>query len=165
MISTMRERMSAKLGNKNDNAFRMRKLFKMYDKTDSGMVSHCTCSCDSCHQHRVLDAISAHSEYYSTGSTCLASCFTFRCTSHHDSGCPATTLVVQQQLAACANRAWAEVGRCTLCSVQCHWQHRTAHEVWLFSPRAGLTGQTLLKAVPLGVLCTADPLRGLQELL
>lgn len=39
MISTMRERMSAKLGNNNDNAFKMRKLFKMYDKQDTGMVS------------------------------------------------------------------------------------------------------------------------------
>lgn len=38
MISTMRERMSAKLGNNNDNAFKMRKLFKMYDKQDTGMV-------------------------------------------------------------------------------------------------------------------------------
>lgn len=39
MISTMRERLSAKLGNNNDNAFKMRKLFKMYDKQDTGMVS------------------------------------------------------------------------------------------------------------------------------
>jgi hypothetical protein len=31
--------MSAKLGNNNDNAFKMRKLFKMYDKQDSGLVS------------------------------------------------------------------------------------------------------------------------------
>jgi hypothetical protein len=38
MISTMRERMSAKLGNNNDNAFKMRKLFKMYDKQDTGLV-------------------------------------------------------------------------------------------------------------------------------
>lgn len=38
MISTMRERMEAKLGNSNNNAFRMRKLFKMYDKTDTGRV-------------------------------------------------------------------------------------------------------------------------------
>jgi hypothetical protein len=39
MISTMRERLSAKLGNNNDNAFKMRKLFKMYDKKEVGMVS------------------------------------------------------------------------------------------------------------------------------
>ncbi len=38
MISTMRERMEAKLGNSNNNAFRMRKLFKMYDKDGSGRV-------------------------------------------------------------------------------------------------------------------------------
>ncbi|PNH10163.1 putative calmodulin-like protein 6 [Tetrabaena socialis] len=38
MISTMRERMEAKLGNSNNNAFRMRKLFKMYDNTDTGRV-------------------------------------------------------------------------------------------------------------------------------
>jgi hypothetical protein len=34
----MRERMSAKMGNKNDNAYKMRKLFKAYDKGDTGMV-------------------------------------------------------------------------------------------------------------------------------
>jgi len=39
MISTMRERMSAKMGNNNDNAFKMRKLFKMYDTEDAGLVS------------------------------------------------------------------------------------------------------------------------------
>lgn len=44
MISTMRERLSAKLGNKNDNAFKMRKLFKMYDKQDTGMVRISICS-------------------------------------------------------------------------------------------------------------------------
>lgn len=38
MMSTMRERMSAKMGNTNDNAFKMRKLFKMFDKGGSGMV-------------------------------------------------------------------------------------------------------------------------------
>uniref|UniRef100_A0A383VS12 EF-hand domain-containing protein n=1 Tax=Tetradesmus obliquus TaxID=3088 RepID=A0A383VS12_TETOB len=38
MISTMRERLSAKLGNNNDNAFKMRKLFKMYDKKEVGMI-------------------------------------------------------------------------------------------------------------------------------
>ncbi|PNW78166.1 hypothetical protein CHLRE_10g466650v5 [Chlamydomonas reinhardtii] len=38
MISTMRERMEAKLGNSNNNAFRMRKLFKMYDNDGSGRV-------------------------------------------------------------------------------------------------------------------------------
>jgi hypothetical protein len=38
MIATMRERMSAKMGNNNDNAFKMRKLFKMYDKQGTGMV-------------------------------------------------------------------------------------------------------------------------------
>lgn len=38
MISTMRERLSAKLGNSNDNAFKLRKLFKVYDKQGNGMV-------------------------------------------------------------------------------------------------------------------------------
>lgn len=38
MIATMRERMEAKLGNSNDNAFKMRKLFKMYDGAKTGMV-------------------------------------------------------------------------------------------------------------------------------
>jgi hypothetical protein len=78
MISTMRERMSAKLGNNNDNAFRMRKLFKMYDKTDSGMVRHYASSCSSWHQHRVLDGISAHLVQYSTDTVCWASCVTIR---------------------------------------------------------------------------------------
>jgi Ca2+-binding EF-hand superfamily protein len=39
MVSTMRERLSAKLGNSNNNAFKMRRLFKMYDKDMSGLVS------------------------------------------------------------------------------------------------------------------------------
>lgn len=38
MISTMRERMEAKLGNSNNNAFRMRRLFLMYDAAKSGRV-------------------------------------------------------------------------------------------------------------------------------
>lgn len=38
MVTTMRERMEAKLGNSNDNAFRMRKLFIAYDKEKNGMV-------------------------------------------------------------------------------------------------------------------------------
>lgn len=38
MIVTMRERLEAKLGNSNDNAFRTRTLFKMYDKDQTGMV-------------------------------------------------------------------------------------------------------------------------------
>ena len=38
MVANMAERLAAKLGNSNDNAFRMRKLFKMYDKDASGFV-------------------------------------------------------------------------------------------------------------------------------
>lgn len=38
MISTMSERLSAKLGNSNDNAFKMRRLFKMYDKEGNGLI-------------------------------------------------------------------------------------------------------------------------------
>lgn len=34
----MRERLSAKLGNSNDNAFKLRKLFKVYDKQGNGLV-------------------------------------------------------------------------------------------------------------------------------
>lgn len=41
MITTMRERMDAKCGNSNDNAFRIRKLFLAWDKKNSGMVG-CT---------------------------------------------------------------------------------------------------------------------------
>eukprot|EP01023_Acetabularia_acetabulum_P040624 TRINITY_DN3938_c0_g2_i1.p1 TRINITY_DN3938_c0_g2~~TRINITY_DN3938_c0_g2_i1.p1 ORF type:complete len:367 (-),score=55.95 TRINITY_DN3938_c0_g2_i1:238-1338(-) len=39
MIRTMAERLSAKLGNSNNNAFRMRRLFKMYDQEQSGMIT------------------------------------------------------------------------------------------------------------------------------
>ena len=39
MITTMRERMDAKMGNSNDNAFRIRKLFIAYDKNQTGHVS------------------------------------------------------------------------------------------------------------------------------
>eukprot|EP00798_Chlamydomonas_sp_ICE-L_P013487 gene13487-19345_t len=40
MISTMRERMEAKQGNSNDNAFRIRTLFLKWDKDSSGMVHY-----------------------------------------------------------------------------------------------------------------------------
>jgi len=40
MITTMRERMEAKCGNSNDNAFRIRKLFLAWDKDKSGMVHY-----------------------------------------------------------------------------------------------------------------------------
>ncbi|KAF8071076.1 elmoA [Scenedesmus sp. PABB004] len=40
MLSTMRERLSAKLGNSNDNAFKLRKLFKMYDKKEAGLIHY-----------------------------------------------------------------------------------------------------------------------------
>ena len=35
----MRERISGKLGNRNDNAFKLRKLFAMYDKQRTGKVA------------------------------------------------------------------------------------------------------------------------------
>lgn len=38
MITTMRERMDAKCGNSNDNAYRIRKLFLSWDKKDCGLV-------------------------------------------------------------------------------------------------------------------------------
>lgn len=38
MITTMRERMDAKIGNSNDNAYRIRKLFMAWDQNKSGMV-------------------------------------------------------------------------------------------------------------------------------
>ena len=40
MITTMRERMDAKCGNSNDNAFRIRKLFLAWDKKSSGLVHY-----------------------------------------------------------------------------------------------------------------------------
>ncbi|GMH32521.1 hypothetical protein BSKO_00355 [Bryopsis sp. KO-2023] len=38
MIARMRERLEAKLANANNNAFKMRKLFKMYDRDQSGLI-------------------------------------------------------------------------------------------------------------------------------
>lgn len=38
MISTMRERLESKLGNSNNNAFKMRRLFKMYDEGNTGRI-------------------------------------------------------------------------------------------------------------------------------
>ncbi len=38
MIATMRERMDAKCGNSNDNAFRLRKLFLAHDAKRTGLV-------------------------------------------------------------------------------------------------------------------------------
>ncbi len=48
MIMTMRERLQAKLGNANDNAFKMRRLFKMYDRQGSGMVGVPGQACQPC---------------------------------------------------------------------------------------------------------------------
>lgn len=38
MIASIGERLAAKLGNANDNAFKMRRLFKMYDKQSTGQI-------------------------------------------------------------------------------------------------------------------------------
>jgi Ca2+-binding EF-hand superfamily protein len=38
MITSIGERLAAKLGNANDNAFKMRRLFKMYDADGSGRI-------------------------------------------------------------------------------------------------------------------------------
>jgi hypothetical protein len=38
MIATMRDRMTAKMGNANDNAFRMRQLFRAGDAAGTGLV-------------------------------------------------------------------------------------------------------------------------------
>lgn len=38
MIASIGERLAAKLGNANDNAFKMRRLFKMYDADGSGRI-------------------------------------------------------------------------------------------------------------------------------
>jgi EF-hand domain len=38
MIKSIGERLAAKLGNANDNAFKMRRLFKMYDAEGSGRI-------------------------------------------------------------------------------------------------------------------------------
>lgn len=38
MIRSISERLAAKLGNANDNAFKMRRLFKMYDAEKTGHI-------------------------------------------------------------------------------------------------------------------------------
>mmetsp|Transcript_37730 Transcript_37730/g.84079 ORF Transcript_37730/g.84079 Transcript_37730/m.84079 type:complete len:375 (+) Transcript_37730:126-1250(+) len=40
IISTMRERLEAKMGNSNNNAFKFRKLFQMYDHNKTGQVHY-----------------------------------------------------------------------------------------------------------------------------
>ena len=44
MMTHMKERLAGKIGNANNNAFMLRKLFKMYDTAGSGFVST-TCLC------------------------------------------------------------------------------------------------------------------------
>ncbi len=39
IIAHMRERIHGRIGNKSDNAFKLRKFAKMYDTSHSGMVS------------------------------------------------------------------------------------------------------------------------------
>ena len=39
MMTHMKERLAGKIGNANNNAFMLRKLFKMYDTASSGYVS------------------------------------------------------------------------------------------------------------------------------
>ena len=39
MIQHMTERLAGKIGNANNNAFMLRKLFKMYDTANTGQVS------------------------------------------------------------------------------------------------------------------------------
>lgn len=39
MMTHMKERLAGKIGNANNNAFMLRKLFKMYDTAGSGFVS------------------------------------------------------------------------------------------------------------------------------
>lgn len=38
MMSHMKEGLAGKIGNRNNNAFRLRKLFKMYDRQGTGQV-------------------------------------------------------------------------------------------------------------------------------
>lgn len=50
MMTHMKERLAGKIGNANNNAFMLRKLFKMYDTAGSGFVSTlCFCGLqDTC---------------------------------------------------------------------------------------------------------------------
>lgn len=43
MMEAMRERLAGKMGNANNNAFKLRKLFKMWDSTGSGRVREFAC--------------------------------------------------------------------------------------------------------------------------
>ena len=43
MMEAMRERLAGKMGNANNNAFKLRKLFKMWDSTGSGRVRESAC--------------------------------------------------------------------------------------------------------------------------
>ena len=47
MMTHMKERLAGKIGNANNNAFMLRKLFKMYDTAGSGYVSPSP-SCPAC---------------------------------------------------------------------------------------------------------------------
>lgn len=50
MLTHMKERLAGKIGNANNNAFMLRKLFKMYDTAGSGYVSLSTAAfmCAAC---------------------------------------------------------------------------------------------------------------------
>jgi hypothetical protein len=45
MMEAMRERLAGKMGSANNNAFKLRKLFKMWDSTGSGRVRLRACAC------------------------------------------------------------------------------------------------------------------------
>jgi hypothetical protein len=46
MMEAMRERLAGKMGNANNNAFKLRKLFKMWDMTGSGRVRREQLDCE-----------------------------------------------------------------------------------------------------------------------
>ena len=59
MIQHMTERLAGKIGNANNNAFMLRKLFKMYDTANTGQVSSCGFTRSTGHQ--VLHAAAGES--------------------------------------------------------------------------------------------------------
>ena len=58
MMTHMKERLAGKIGNANNNAFMLRKLFKMYDTAGSGYVSPHPGALSTCMLSMIL--LSAH---------------------------------------------------------------------------------------------------------
>ena len=49
VLEHMKERIAGKMANRSDNAFRLRRLFKMYDEGNTGLVRCCSSGQGSAH--------------------------------------------------------------------------------------------------------------------